>query len=107
MESRYIGYNFLISGDGKVYIGRGWRTVGAHTIGVNKKSIGIALIGTFYDKSPNSVQLNSMKNLINFGIAFDFIDKKFKYYSEINDVRPYINDQHNISNFSEMIQNAQ
>ncbi|KAH0535402.1 peptidoglycan recognition protein-like [Cotesia glomerata] len=105
--NRDIGYNFLISGDGKIYIGRGWRTVGAHTIGVNKKSIGIALIGTFYDKSPNITQFSSMRNLINYGIALDFIDKKFKYYSEINGVRLYINDQHNISSFSEMIQNSQ
>lgn len=25
-----IGYNFLIGGDGSVYEGRGWDTVGAH-----------------------------------------------------------------------------
>lgn len=40
-------FRFLIGGDGSVYEGRGWHKVGAHTIGYNKKSIGIALIGNF------------------------------------------------------------
>lgn len=104
--NRDIGYNFLVSGDGKIYTGRGWKTVGAHTIAVNEKSIGIALIGTFYDKSPNIAQFNSLRNLINFGVALNFIDREYKYYSEINGVRLYINDQHKISNFSEIIQHA-
>ena len=30
-----IGYSFLTCGDGKIYEGRGWNTVGAHTRGYN------------------------------------------------------------------------
>lgn len=40
-----IGYNFAVGGDGKVYEGRGWSTVGAHAPGYNNISIGICLIG--------------------------------------------------------------
>ncbi|XP_008549721.1 peptidoglycan-recognition protein 2-like [Microplitis demolitor] len=78
---RDIGFNFVISGDGSVYVGRGWDTVGAHTLGANRKSIGIALIGTFYDQSPSANQLFSVVNLIRFGICNNHIAKEFKYYS--------------------------
>ncbi len=30
-----IGYSFLVGGDGKIYEGRGWNVVGAHTSGYN------------------------------------------------------------------------
>lgn len=40
-----IGYSFLIGGDGKVYVGRGYNVVGAHAPKYNDKSIGICLIG--------------------------------------------------------------
>ena len=37
-----IGYSFLVGGDGKVYEGRGWNHVGAHTSGYNSEGIGKA-----------------------------------------------------------------
>ena len=42
-----IGYNFLIGGDGQVYEGRGWNTVGAHATNWNSKSIGISFMGNY------------------------------------------------------------
>lgn len=42
-----IGYNFLIAGDGFIYEGRGWKKQGAHTLGINCKSIGIGFVGNF------------------------------------------------------------
>ncbi|XP_053595927.1 peptidoglycan recognition protein [Microplitis demolitor] len=78
---RDIGFNFVISGDGSVYVGRGWNTVGAHTLGLNRKSIGIALIGTFYDKSPSANQIFTLINLIKYGVNDHHIDIEFKYYS--------------------------
>ncbi|XP_057336412.1 peptidoglycan-recognition protein SB2-like [Microplitis mediator] len=78
---RDIGYNFLISGDGRIYIGRGWDTAGAHTISFNEISIGIALIGTFYDKSPTANQIFSLHNLIKLGIHNNHIAREYKYYS--------------------------
>ena len=35
-----IGYNFLISENGWIYEGRGWKRVGSHRIGYNSRSIG-------------------------------------------------------------------
>ena len=37
-----IGYSFLVGGDGKVYEGRGWNHVRAHTSGYNSEGIGKA-----------------------------------------------------------------
>ena len=46
-----IAYNFLIGGDEKVYIGRGWDTVGAHAGSTyyNSHSIGTSIIGNYND----------------------------------------------------------
>lgn len=43
-----IGYNFLIGGSderAEIYEGRGFDVVGAHAVGYNSRSVGIALIG--------------------------------------------------------------
>ncbi|KAL8184655.1 UNVERIFIED_CONTAM: hypothetical protein K2H54_023160 [Gekko kuhli] len=42
-----IAYSFLIGEDGYVYEGRGWRAEGAHTLGYNDLSLGVAFIGLF------------------------------------------------------------
>lgn len=59
-----IGYSFLIGGDGNVYEGSGWNREGAHTYGWNKKSVGIAFIGNFQDKTASSKMLNAAHKLI-------------------------------------------
>ncbi|KRT81728.1 hypothetical protein AMK59_5294, partial [Oryctes borbonicus] len=48
-----IGYNFLIGGDGKIYEGVGWHTLGHHTLEWNKKSVGIGYIGNFTTEAPS------------------------------------------------------
>ncbi|CAG9839409.1 unnamed protein product [Diabrotica balteata] len=81
MESRNwsdVGYNFMIGGDGAVYEGRSWTKVGAHTLGVNDKSIGIAFIGTFTDHVPAALMLNAFHNLVNKGVHDGYITKDYK-----------------------------
>ncbi|XP_030382253.1 peptidoglycan-recognition protein SC1a/b-like [Scaptodrosophila lebanonensis] len=52
-----IGYNFLIGGDGNVYEGRGWNSMGAHAAEWNSWSIGISFMGNYnYDTlEPNMI----------------------------------------------------
>ncbi|XP_046618556.1 peptidoglycan recognition protein-like isoform X1 [Neodiprion virginianus] len=64
-----IGYSFLIGGDGNVYEGKGWTREGAHVIGYNKKSIGIAFIGSFEDNNANQTMLDVAHKLIICGKA--------------------------------------
>uniref|UniRef100_A0A671LHD9 Peptidoglycan-recognition protein SC2-like n=2 Tax=Sinocyclocheilus anshuiensis TaxID=1608454 RepID=A0A671LHD9_9TELE len=63
-----IGYNFLISGDGMVYEGRGWGIVGAHAKEHNFNSVGIAFMGNFNDEMPSSASLSALLRLLHIGV---------------------------------------
>lgn len=75
-----IRYNFLVGGDGNVYVGRGWNKVGAHTKGFNDHSLGIAFIGTFNKYVPPDVQLNATKWLLEQGVRLNKIVPDYKIY---------------------------
>jgi len=51
-----------------VYEGRGWDAEGAHATGHNDQSIGIAIIGDFNGRLPNTATLNAAKELILCGV---------------------------------------
>lgn len=75
-----IGYNFLISSDGRVYVGRGWDYVGAHTKGYNYDSVGIAFIGTYNAIEPSHVQLNACLALLEEGINLKKLVPNYRLY---------------------------
>ncbi|XP_057334499.1 peptidoglycan-recognition protein 2-like [Microplitis mediator] len=100
--NRDIGYNFVISGDGNVYVGRGWHAVGAHTIGLNRKSLGIGLIGTFYDRPPSVRQIQALVDLIQLGVEKYKIARDFKFYNYPPMALPF-NSAIEILNFDEII----
>lgn len=75
-----ISFNFLIGGDGNVYIGRGWDQVGAHMPGYNKRSLSFAFIGTFQHQEPSAKQMNVTKLLLEEGVNLGKIDKDYKLY---------------------------
>ncbi|RWS20265.1 peptidoglycan recognition protein-like protein, partial [Leptotrombidium deliense] len=75
-----IGYSFLIGGDGKVYVGRGWNIEGAHTIGYNRNGIGISFIGDFTKDAPASSMLNAAKALIACGVKEGKIIKNYQLH---------------------------
>ncbi|XP_026849457.1 peptidoglycan-recognition protein LC isoform X6 [Drosophila persimilis] len=76
----HIGYNFLVGGDGRVYEGRGWDRVGAHTKGYNKGSIGISFIGTFTAIRPAERQLKACQLLISEGVRLKMLAPDFRLY---------------------------
>ncbi|XP_018560982.1 peptidoglycan-recognition protein LB isoform X2 [Anoplophora glabripennis] len=63
-----IGYNFAVGGDGKVYEGRGWFTIGAHAPRYNSISMGISLIGDWTASLPPERQLAAAHKLIAMGV---------------------------------------
>lgn len=75
-----ISFNFLIGGDGNVYIGRGWDQVGAHMSGYNTRSLSLAFIGTFQHQNPSPKQLSVTKLLLEEGIRIGKIDKNYKLF---------------------------
>ncbi|MFE9454632.1 peptidoglycan recognition protein [Streptomyces sp. NPDC006739] len=64
---RDIGYNFLIDKCGTIYEGRAGGVAkairGAHTLGFNNSSMGIAVIGTFNSVKPSSAVVKAISRL--------------------------------------------
>ena len=60
----YIGYHYLITGDGQYRQGRADTDEGAHAKGWNDKSIGICLTGDFMIEKPSDAQLKTLKDLL-------------------------------------------
>lgn len=49
-----IDYNFLVDQTGKIYEGRGWDVIGAHTVGYNLVGAGVCIIGN--DQASNDAK---------------------------------------------------
>ncbi|OAD55505.1 Peptidoglycan-recognition protein LE, partial [Eufriesea mexicana] len=73
-----IAYNFIVGGDGYVYVGRSWDYMGAHAFGYNNKSIGISFIGTFNTVIPPKIQLHAAQRVIELGVENGKIAKDYK-----------------------------
>ena len=82
-----IGYNFLIGSDGRVYEGRGWDRVGAHTLGWNNVSVSFSVMGDYTDHLPNQAALDAISHLIYRGIILRKLTVDFRLYGH-RDARP-------------------
>jgi N-acetylmuramoyl-L-alanine amidase len=73
-----IGYNFLIDRFGRVFEGRyGGITrnvIGAHALGFNTGSVGIALIGNFTTAKPPAAAVQSLERLIAWRLDLAHVD---------------------------------
>ncbi len=73
-----IGYNFLIDRYGHVYEGRAGgitrNVIGAHALGFNTGSVGIALIGNFTKERPPAAQLQALERLIAWRLDLAHVD---------------------------------
>ncbi|XP_016934720.3 peptidoglycan-recognition protein LC isoform X5 [Drosophila suzukii] len=74
-----IVFNFLIGGDGNVYVGRGWDQVGAHMAGYNSKSLSFAYIGSFQTIKPSAKQLSVTRLLLERGVKLGKIDPNYRF----------------------------
>lgn len=75
-----ISYNFLVGGNGNIYIGRGWNVEGKHTNGFNANSICIAFIGKFINVTPPTRQLEAAQKLIEEGVSLKKLADNYNLY---------------------------
>ncbi|CAB3226073.1 unnamed protein product [Arctia plantaginis] len=78
-----IAYNFVIGNDGRVYEGRGWNIVGAHTIGYNSCSMGLAFVGDYREGLPSYSKVTDLQQqraqmLFQEGIRLGYLHPKFQ-----------------------------
>ena len=59
-----IGYHFVLTPDGLIYVGRKLDKSGAHTVGHNATGIGVCLLGNFDDEDLTAAQWISLKYLL-------------------------------------------
>lgn len=55
-----IGYHYIITGDGKLHVGRPAEKIGAHALGYNTNSLGVCLTGNFETEEPSEAQINTL-----------------------------------------------
>jgi hypothetical protein len=89
-----IAYSFLIDRYGQVFEGRfggtGQAVHGAHAIGFNTDSTGVALVGTFQDVAPPPAAIAALEQLLAFKLAFHGVDpaQPLVYVTSGNDKFP-------------------
>ncbi|XP_032575791.1 peptidoglycan-recognition protein LC isoform X1 [Drosophila sechellia] len=76
-----IAYNFLIGGDGNVYVGRGWDKMGAHmnNIPYDSRSLSFAYIGSFKTIQPSAKQLSVTRLLLERGVKLGKIAPNYRF----------------------------
>nr|WP_078883830.1 peptidoglycan recognition protein [Streptomyces sp. NRRL S-340] len=84
MGWRDIGYNFLVDKCGTVYEGRAGGVakpvLGAHTMGFNSNSVGIAVIGTYSKSKPSSAAVKAVAKLAAWKLGLYGMNPRGKTY---------------------------
>jgi peptidoglycan recognition protein len=73
-----IAYSFVIFPSGRIYEGRGWGIVGAHTEGQNSTSHAICFAGNFETDRPTLAALEAAAELYRIGVVLGHIRKGSK-----------------------------
>ncbi|WP_437029258.1 peptidoglycan recognition protein family protein [Streptomyces sp. enrichment culture] len=81
---RDIGYNFLVDKCGRIYEGRAGGVakpvLGAHTLGFNSNSMGIAVIGSYGAKKPSASAVKAVSRLTAWKLGLHGMNPKGKTY---------------------------
>lgn len=84
MGWRDIGYNFVIDKCGKIYEGRAGGVarpvLGAHTLGFNNNSMGIAVLGSYDTKKPSKAAVKAVARLTAWKLGLYRVNPKGKTY---------------------------
>lgn len=73
-----IGYNFMIGGDGGIYVGTGWDFRNFHW----KTSIGIDFLGEYVFETLTGDMIDALQSLIEQGLQLNKLSKDYKLVGE-------------------------
>lgn len=73
-----VGYNFMIGGDGSIYVGTGWDYRNFH----RKTSIGIDFIGHFVYDQLTEDMIDAFHELVQQGLELNKLSKEYKLVGE-------------------------
>ncbi|MCW7943347.1 hypothetical protein AAW14_15160 [Streptomyces hygroscopicus] len=83
---RDIGYNFLVDKCGNIYEGRAGGVekpvMGAHTLGFNSNSTGVAVIGSFSGTQPSAASVTALAQLTAWKLGLHGMDPRGTTYLE-------------------------
>ncbi|MGX1676373.1 N-acetylmuramoyl-L-alanine amidase [Streptomyces sp. NPDC055400] len=81
---RDIGYNFLVDKCGNIYEGRAGGVakpvMGAHTLGFNTNSMGVAVLGTFGSSNPSAASVDALARLTAWKLGLYDVNPSGKTY---------------------------
>ncbi|MCX4454542.1 peptidoglycan recognition protein [Streptomyces sp. NBC_01340] len=81
---RDIGYNFLVDKCGNIYEGRAGGVakpvMGAHTLGFNSDTMGIAVLGSFHNTKPSAAAVTAIARLTAWKLGLYGADPRGKTY---------------------------
>ncbi|MFD3821955.1 N-acetylmuramoyl-L-alanine amidase [Streptomyces sp. NPDC058625] len=84
MGWRDVGYNFLVDKCGKIYEGRAGGVanpvLGAHTLGFNSSTMGVAVLGTFDTTDPPAAAVTGVAQLAAWKLGLHGMDPGAKTY---------------------------
>ncbi|MDC0773590.1 peptidoglycan recognition protein family protein [Streptomyces sp. HD] len=84
MGWRDLGYNFLVDKCGNIYEGRAGGVakpvLGAHTLGFNSNSMGIAVIGSYGSSKPTRATLRAIARLTAWKLGLSGVNPRGKTY---------------------------
>ncbi|XP_054154824.1 peptidoglycan-recognition protein 1-like [Oppia nitens] len=75
-----IGYNFLLGGDHRIYIARGWSAQGSHTLGMNDRSINLAFIGNYDLEWPTAGMLEMAQKWLKCSLAMGILTPDYQLH---------------------------
>lgn len=82
-ENFKIPYNFLIGGDGIIYVGLGWNLKGYCTAWqFSNETICVAFIGNFDKKAPPKQHLEFAQLLLGEGVKLNKLEMDYKVHGE-------------------------
>ena len=59
-----IGYHYVITGDGKMHLGRPETAMGAHAVGHNSNTLGVCVTGNFDLQKPLDKQIHTLVQVL-------------------------------------------